>query len=85
MRPSPLLMTVQAEGRLRNLALTAKEIYIFELYLPAAAIYELREELLGGKVVLFVGDGAACAVLTKGAPKNRLAFSVVHAMWSVSA
>ena len=59
-------MAGQAEDRLRNLALTAKKIYIFELYAKIAMISELRGGLSCRKTILFVDDESASAALTEG-------------------
>ena len=76
-RPAQLLITGRAAERLRNLALLANEIYIVGLYAAVDAIFKLRGELCDAKVILFAGNGAACAALTKGAAENRLAVALV--------
>ena len=76
-RPAQLLITRRAAERLRNLALLANKIYIVGLYAAVDAIFKLRGELCDAKVILFAGNGAACAALTKDAAGNRLAVALV--------
>ena len=52
---------------------------------PRRAIYQLRVELWGGEVILFVAKEAARAALREGAAKNKVALIHVPTMLAVAA
>ena len=84
-RLSPLLTSGQAEDELRSSAPNANKIYIFELFVAAAAIIKLRKEVSGRKIVRFVYGEADCAALAKGAARNRSAWTLVCFLRAVAA
>ena len=50
-----------------------------------ATICQLRGELFGRKVLLFAEGEAACAALTKGAAKKKVALALVFPVWALAA
>ena len=70
---------------MRNMAAKTNKIYIFELFASAAPVFQLREELRGRKVILFVDNEAACAALANGAAKSQVALMLVFALSEMAA
>ena len=61
------------------------KIYIFELFAPVSTVFRLRGEFWWRKVILFAGDEAACADLSKGAARRQVALMLVCTLWARAA
>ena len=81
----PILLTMSAPAQFRVLSKSRKEIYKFELIAPASTVYKLRPELQGGRPILLVGHGAACAALTKETVEADTASSLLYSLYSITA
>ena len=77
-RRVPSLLDSKADNRLRNVAARSSKIYVFKLFPFIAAAW-------GRNVSLSVGDEEACAALTTGAGKDKVAFMLVFAPWAIAA
>ena len=75
----------QIQGRPRKLALSANRINTSRLCAAIATISGLRDELWGRRAITFAANQAACAALTKGAAKDRLALTLIYVLWSTGA
>ena len=61
----PILLTGSATAQFRELSKSSKKTFKFELIATAATGYKRRRELQGGRLILFLGHGSACAALTR--------------------
>ena len=77
----PLVSTSNGDRALAGLAAGASKIYIFELFAAVATIFALRRRLVGKRIILFVGNEAACAALTGGTATNRCAPLLAYTTW----
>ena len=84
-RTFPAPSSGQIQVRPRKLALSANRINTFRLCAAIATISELRNELWGRRAITFAANQAACAALTKGAAKDRLALTLIYVLWSTGA
>ena len=73
-------MTAQAEPGPVRLSESSDEIYIFGLLSTAASVFQLGGGLSGRRVILFVGDEAACAAMAKGTAKDKVALMLVYSL-----
>ena len=80
-----MLLTGLAPAQFRELSKSSKEIFKFELIATAATGYKLRRELQGGRLILFVGHGAACAALTEETVEADAASSLLYSLCSIIA
>ena len=51
----------------------------------AASVFQHRDELFGRQVILFVGNEAACAAMTKKTAKNKVALALVNSLRATAA
>ena len=58
--------------QLRQLVRGTNRVYIYELLAMGATIRELRQKIIGQKLVLMPDNAAVCAALMKGAANNDL-------------
>ena len=79
-RPILIALVAQADSKLRELAGKSNETYIFGLFGCVAAVFQLRGEFWGRKVILFVDNEVACAALTRVTAENREAPKLVCAL-----
>ena len=75
----------QAGHKLQDLAATSNGIYIFELSAAAASVSRFRGRVWGRRVILFVGNEAARAALTKGISWNKAALMLACSLWAMAA
>ena len=81
----PILLKGSSGEELCALAASTNTIFIFELFAMAASVFQLREQLTGKRVILFVDNEAACAALTAGTSKVPGALLLVYALYAIAA
>ena len=59
--------------------------HIPELSAAVATVFQVRDELWCRKAVSFVDNKAACASLSRGEAKDRMAMTLVYTMRSIAA
>ena len=80
-----MVFTSKADQALDGLAAQTGKIRTFELFAAVAAVFALRQQLSGAKVILFVDNEAAFAALARRTAKHRCALLLVYTLWSVLA
>ena len=71
----PTLLAPEAARKLQELAGTSGRIYIFELFVAAATVPQLRDR--------FLGNEAACAAPTRGITRNKSALMLARPLWAI--
>ena len=61
----PILFVSKVDEQLDELAKSTSKIYMSGLFAAAAAVFKLKSEFRGAKLIFFVHSESACAALTR--------------------
>ena len=81
----PGLLKGASEEEPNTLAASTNPMYIYELFAMVASVFQLREQLIGKRAILFADNEAACAALTTGAAKVSEGLLLAYAPWAIAA